>query len=228
MRVILAQPGRDRSLVVSDRGRLDDDLRAGNSGRNARARRCDLRVGPLRQPGVADRRAGVARRTPAGARAVPLRGSAREGRLHGRPLGEGGGRPGGGRGGRRRVYLAIALRNVGSGIAVLDRWDFFPQRALNDVPHRDPEEYRRLTRDLYVASGDRGFWQGAFRDIEDPMFNEAAAAIKERRPVTVDLLYGDHEGGQHTISRFALIPRGDGAWITAVSRHWNIERDDPR
>jgi hypothetical protein len=126
------------------------------------------------------------------------------------------------------VYLAIALRNVGSGIAVLDRWDFFPLRALNDVPHRDPQEYRRLTRDLYVPAGDLGFWQGAFRDTEDPIFTEAAAAIKNRQPVTVDLFYGDHEGGQHTISRFALIPRGDGAWITAVSRHWNIERDDPR
>jgi hypothetical protein len=126
------------------------------------------------------------------------------------------------------VYLAIALRNVGSGIAVLDRWDFFPQRALNDVPHRDPAQYRRLTRDLYVPPGDLGFWQGAFRDVEDPIFNEAAAAIKARQPVTVDLFYGDHEGGQHTISRFGLIPRADGAWITAVSRHWNIERDDPR
>jgi hypothetical protein len=126
------------------------------------------------------------------------------------------------------VYLAIALRNVGSGIAVLDRWDFFPHRALNDVPHRDPQEYRRLQRDLYVPAGDLGFWQGAFRDTEDPMFNEAAAAIKAQQAVTVDLFYGDHEGGQHTISRFALIPRADGAWITAVSRHWNIERDDPR
>jgi hypothetical protein len=126
------------------------------------------------------------------------------------------------------VYLAIALRNVGTGIAVLDRWDLLPERALNDVPHRDPEEYRRLTRDLYVPSGDRGFWQGAFRDTEDPMYHEVAAAVKERRAVTVDLLYGDHEGGQHTISRFALIPRADGAWVTAVSRHWNIERDDPR
>jgi hypothetical protein len=96
------------------------------------------------------------------------------------------------------------------------------------VPHRDPQEYRRLTRDLYVPAGDLGFWQGAFRDTEDPIFTEAAAAIKNRQPVTVDLFYGDHEGGQHTISRFALIPRGDGAWITAVSRHWNIERDDPR
>ena len=126
------------------------------------------------------------------------------------------------------VYLAIALRNVGSGIAVLDRWDFFPERVLTDIPHRDPGQFRRLTRDLYVPPGDLGFWQGAFRDAEDPMFAHAAAAVSQHQPVTVDLLYGDHEGGQHTISRFGLVPRADGAWITAVSRHWNIERNDPR
>ena len=47
--------------------------------------------------------------------------------------------------------------------------------------------------------------------------------------MTLDLLYGDSEGGQHTITRFALIPRGDGdVWLATVGRHWNIERDDPR
>ena len=28
------------------------------------------------------------------------------------------------------IYLAIALRNVGSGLAVLDRWDFSPDRQM--------------------------------------------------------------------------------------------------
>src|SRR5258706_13431928 len=27
------------------------------------------------------------------------------------------------------IYLALSLRNVGNGIAVLDRWDFYPDRA---------------------------------------------------------------------------------------------------
>jgi hypothetical protein len=126
------------------------------------------------------------------------------------------------------VYLAIALRNVGSGIAVLDRWDFHPLRALNDVPHREPEQFRRLTRDLYVPPGDLGFWQGAFRETEDPAFAAAAQAVRDHQPMTVDLLYGDHEGGQHAISRFSLLPHHDGGWITVVSRHWNIDRADPR
>jgi hypothetical protein len=125
------------------------------------------------------------------------------------------------------VYLVVALRNVGSGLAVLDRWDFHPERALVG-DHGDPDTFHRLSRDLYVPAGDRGFWQGAFRDRDDPMFQAASDAIRARQPVTVDLLYGDHEGGQRTISRFTLLPGADDQWITAVTRHWNLDRADPR
>jgi len=44
----------------------------------------------------------------------------------------------------------------------------------------------------------------------------------------VDVLYGDHELGQRSITRFAITPRNDGNWITSVSRHWNVDRPDPR
>src|SRR3954451_22010795 len=55
------------------------------------------------------------------------------------------------------IYLAIALRNVGSGLAVLDRWDFYADRVLGGtMNHREPDEFRRLTRDLYVPAGDVG------------------------------------------------------------------------
>jgi hypothetical protein len=127
------------------------------------------------------------------------------------------------------IYLAMALRNVGTGLAVLDRWDFYPERAIGDHAIRSQDEFRRLTRDLYIPAGDLGFWQGAFRDTGDPIFAEAAESIRQRRPMTVDLLYGDYEGGQHMITRFALLPAGvDGGWITTVSRHWNLDREDPR
>jgi hypothetical protein len=126
------------------------------------------------------------------------------------------------------IYVAMALRNVGSGLAVLDRWDLFTDPPTPDRPHREPEAFRRLTRDIYVPAGDRGFWQGAFRDHADPVFGAAREAVDDGRTITVDLLYGDHEGGQRTISRFALIPRVDGQWVTSVSRHWNLDRADPR
>jgi hypothetical protein len=87
---------------------------------------------------------------------------------------------------------------------------------------------RWLTRDLYVPAGDIGFWQGAFRDPAAPEFLTAAALIKERKPLMIELLYGDYEGGQRTISRFAMQPRSDAGWLVTVSRHWNIDRADPR
>jgi hypothetical protein len=127
------------------------------------------------------------------------------------------------------IYLAIALRNAGTGLAVLDRWDFYADRVVGgDADYRDRNEFRRLTRDIYIPGGDLGFWQGAIRGVDDPAFAGARDAIIERRPLTVDLLYGDHEGGQRTISRFALIPHGDSAWLAVVGRHWNLDRANPR
>ena len=127
------------------------------------------------------------------------------------------------------IYLAIALRNAGTGLAVLDRWDFYADRAVGgEASYRPREEFRRLTRDIYIPGGDLGFWQGAIRGRDDPWFDAAREAILERRPMTVDLLYGDHEGGQRTISRFALLPYGDATWLAVVGRHWNLDRADPR
>ena len=127
------------------------------------------------------------------------------------------------------LYLAISLRNSGSGIAVLDRWNLRPERLTADVLPGDPSTFRRLSRDIYIAANEVGFWQGAFRDPAEPGYAEIAHAIAARETMTLDLLYGDSEGGQHTITRFALIPRGDGdVWLATVGRHWNIERDDPR
>jgi hypothetical protein len=130
--------------------------------------------------------------------------------------------------GDRAIYFAIALRNAGSGIAVLHGWHLYTERIGGRQPHAPLEEFQRLTRDIYVAAGDVGFWQGALRDPAAPEFAEARAAIEARQPLSVELLYGDHEGGQRTVSRFALLPRDDGRWIAAVARHWNIDREDPR
>ena len=125
------------------------------------------------------------------------------------------------------VYLAMAVRNVGSGIAVLHGWYFYPERMIRPE-HPEPEEFTRLTRDLYVPSGDVGFWQGAFRDPSTLEFAEARRVIEAREAVTVDVLYGDHEGGQRVITRFLLTPRDDGNWTASVGRHWNVDRSDPR
>lgn len=127
------------------------------------------------------------------------------------------------------VYLAIGVRNVGSGIAVLHGWNVASDFLTSDDPHAEPDRFRRQTRDLYVPPGDSGFWQGALRDRDDPDLERVGACVEGRRPFTIEVLYGDHEGGQRTISRFAVLPRDDGdAWLCSVSRHWNLDRRDPR
>jgi hypothetical protein len=145
----------------------------------------------------------------------------------------------GGRGaveaGQGAVYLSMPLRNVGTGIGVLHAWHVDPERDLMDRPgewpHADPAVYRRLTRDLLVAAGDVGFWQGAVRDVDDPHFDWLQKLAREGGGLTIDLLYGDQEGGQRTITRF-FIERPPEApeneWFVTTARHWNLDRPDPR
>jgi hypothetical protein len=133
------------------------------------------------------------------------------------------------------VYLAMPLRNVASGIAVLHGWHLWPRRAGLEDPHAGVDEFRTQTRDLYVPAGEVSFWQAALRDSQDELYEPVRQAIATGAPLSVELLYGDHEGGQRTITRFYLLPRHQDAedgepWLRlcSVSRHWNLDRADPR
>ena len=126
------------------------------------------------------------------------------------------------------IYLTLSLRNAGAGIAVLHGWRFHPRRLMGPDVSPDLSKFRRLTRDLYLPPGDVGFWQGAFRDPAAEEFTEARDAILAREGLTVEVLYGDHQGGQRIVSLFSLLPGEDGRWMATVSRHWNIDRPDPR
>jgi hypothetical protein len=126
------------------------------------------------------------------------------------------------------VYLALSVRNVGTGIAVLHGWRFAAGRVSGPADHPPLDEFQRLTRDIYVAPGDDGFWQGAFRDPMSAEFVTARQAVEGRESFTIDVLYGDHEGGQRVITAFLFVPRSDEGWLAAAGRHWNVDRPDPR
>jgi hypothetical protein len=125
------------------------------------------------------------------------------------------------------IYLAFGVRNAGSGLAVLDRWKYIAG-GPEEEPEFDFSGYRRLTRDLFVPAGDVGFWQGAFREPTEADFPRIRDAITTRDALTIDVLYGDHEGGQRVLSRFLLTPLDSGNWLVQVIRHWNVDRPDPR
>lgn len=135
------------------------------------------------------------------------------------------------------LYLAIPLRNVASGMAVLHGWHLWTQRAdASSSPPISPQDdrFRRLQRDLYVPAGDVSFWQAAIRDPDDQLYAPLREVIAAGGAISIDILYGDHEGGQRTITRFFLTPRPHATdeeswlWLCSTSRHWNLDRADPR
>jgi hypothetical protein len=127
------------------------------------------------------------------------------------------------------VYLAISLRNVGSGIAVCQGWAVRPGFAtMHDLPsHLALEDFRPQSRDLYVRAGDIGMGQGALRNPDDPVRAEVVQAIDTSQALTVELLYSDLVGRQRTISRFGLNPAKD-MWLASLNRHWYLDWDGPR
>ena len=133
------------------------------------------------------------------------------------------------------IYLAMSLQNVGSGIAILHGWKIdageriSPQASLEEMRatamgiRPDPATFRPQTRDLYSPPGDFSFWQAAIRTPDDPDRQRVEEAIRNESPLIIDLLYGDHEGGQQTISRFSVAPYpGKDEWFPSVVRHWYL------
>jgi hypothetical protein len=134
--------------------------------------------------------------------------------------------------GRYVIYLAMGVRNGGSGLAVIHGWHIQPRTPAADGPP-DVDEFRRQNIDLYIPAGDTGPWLGALRDPKEHGYEDVRRAVVADEPLALDLLYGDYEGGQRTIARFVL-----GAWPEGsehmegrrafVIRYWNVDRDDPR
>ena len=127
-----------------------------------------------------------------------------------------------------RVYLAASLRNAGAGVAIIHGWHAYTVDRLENRDLPAPEEFRAQTRDLYVPSGDVGFWQAAVRDHDNPQYKAYADAVEQRRFFVLSLLYSDQEGGQRTISRFLVSPTDGPDWLFSVNRHHNLDRPDPR
>lgn len=136
------------------------------------------------------------------------------------------------------IYLAIPLRNAGAGIAHLQGYRLDPEPAdrvqtdpLGPARHRrgaqapDPATFAQQQRDLYIAAGDTGFWQAALRDPTSSTYTATQRAHHTRGRLTVDLLYGDLEDGQPTITRFVLLPAPPDAWRCDTTHHWRTATD---
>ncbi len=123
------------------------------------------------------------------------------------------------------IYFAMLVRNVGNGMAYIEAWlPIAGQRTSTD--DWDPiDTFRPQTRSLWIAPGDVAFWQGALRDPAEANFDPIRQAVTDGA-VTIDVLYRDREGGQRTVSRFALVRRDDDGddegcdwWVSLGSHH---------
>ena len=140
------------------------------------------------------------------------------------------------------IYLAMSLRNVGSGIAVLQGW----HPALEWNPggsHAELDQFRRQGRDLFVAAGGLGFWQGAVRDSGDaapfepdrghpgaaPVRHRAALQRPRRRPAHHQPVLGHAPGRARRPRAVAVLggpplehrPAGPAlGGCSAVTRRW--------
>ncbi len=133
------------------------------------------------------------------------------------------------------IYFAFGLRNVGSGMAIIQAWCPHPERKLGTQEHCPIEDFRAQTRALYVPAGGLGFWQGALRDRGESAYFDFEKAASARQPITIDLLYSDMNGGQRTVTRLSVLPgpmrdgaaegddRASGRWIASIGTHWPID-----
>ena len=140
------------------------------------------------------------------------------------------------------IFMALGLRNGGNGLAVIHGWRARPRDdassprsgRVNEAP--DLDEFRAQQLDLLIPAGDTGYWQGALRDPSLPGYAEVRSRLEEGGAISVDLLYGDHEGGQRTIARFVIAPwptdddRPDmeAPMRAIVVRYWTVDGHDPR
>ena len=124
------------------------------------------------------------------------------------------------------IYMAISVRNVGTGLAVLLGWHV--QVGVQQARAHPPlDEFAGQRRDIYVPPGDVGFWQAALRDPTAEVFKAVGAAIEASEPLVISVLYGDFEGGQRVISQFILRHQGQQCLVSA-GRHFQLDQPDPR
>lgn len=129
----------------------------------------------------------------------------------------------------RNLYMAMSVRNGGAGFAVIQGWRVTVGSTSAGAPQPSLRQFRSHTRDLYVPAGGTGFWQGAVRNREDPDHEPLSDAVARGERVMVDLLYGDADGAQRTITRFGIsTPEDPDGPRAEVLRVWRVDGPDPR
>ena len=120
------------------------------------------------------------------------------------------------------VHMALSVRNVGAGLAILQGWHLVVGLP-GERSYPPLEEFTSQIRDIYVAPGDYELWLGALVDPAASKFKAVIAAIEAGEDLTLSLLYGDFEGGQRVITQFVM-RHANERWLSTSGRHFNVDR----
>ncbi len=126
-----------------------------------------------------------------------------------------------------RLYVVLSLRERRPGDRRPPRRPPRPRPPSCAAEHAQPDQFRMLSRDIYIPPGKTGFYQIAFRD-EQAAERDALLEAVRTGGFSAEILYGDFEGGQRAITRFNVVREDDGVWRMGTVRHWQIDRPDPR
>lgn len=123
------------------------------------------------------------------------------------------------------VCLAVCLRNIGSGVAVLKGFDASPNDSAEPASYDVPSlsRFASALHALYLGPGDAAYL-AIFTSL-DSSRTDAYEVVQETVPngasLLLDLVYTDHSGGQLTISRLELEWATDvDRYVAKVARYW--------
>jgi len=129
------------------------------------------------------------------------------------------------------TYLAVALKNAGSRMAVPDRWHLYADVGDCDRKsgHRSPTEFRRLTRDLYFPANKLGFLRRRHpRPDRSPV---GSRETTDQRAPTDHRGSSLRRGGGWSASHYPVHHDPDRQWrgrIATVDRLRFLDQANPR
>jgi hypothetical protein len=123
------------------------------------------------------------------------------------------------------IQIAMAIRNVGGGLAILRGWFLQPKRAQDE--HTEVEEFNRLACDVYLSGSETVVWQSRVKASASPAFARVRQALLARTPLSLEILHSNQHEDRWTITRFDLTSAGgDGKWSAAAAGHRDLEQLD--
>jgi hypothetical protein len=126
------------------------------------------------------------------------------------------------------LYLAMSVRNSGSGVAVIHGWHLVLRELQQDTRTPSPTSSADSCETSASPATTSGSGRPRSANRDDPEYGALLEAVRGPRVFAIELLYSDHEGGQRAIGRFAVAPVKESVWLCSVVRHWNLDRPDPR